>query len=125
MPSMIMMVLNEVDKLEDVMRAWQDAGAGGITILESSGGARLLGHIGARDDLPLFPGLRSLMAHQEVHHRTLFTVVGPEVDVEAFFDATEAVVGPLDGPHTGLIWALPVIAVRGGRASTAETRSKA
>jgi len=122
---MIMMVLNDIDKLEDAMRAWQDAGAGGITILESSGGALLLGHIGARDDLPLFPGLRNLMAHQEVHHRTLFTVVGPEVDVEAFFDATEAVVGPLDGPHTGLIWALPVIAVRGGRASTGETRSKA
>jgi hypothetical protein len=55
------------------------------------------------------------MAHQEVHHRTLFTVVNSEVDVEAFFDATEAVVGSLDGPHTGFIWALPVIAVRGGQ----------
>ena len=115
MPTMILMVLNDVDKLEDVMRAWQAAGAGGITTLESSGAAHLLGHIGARDDLPLFPGLRNLMTHQEVHHRTLFTVVNSEVDVEAFFDATEAVVGPLDGPHTGFIWALPVIAVRGGQ----------
>jgi hypothetical protein len=116
------MVLNDVDRLEDVMRAWQDAGAGGITILESSGAARLLGHVGPRDDLPLFPGLRSIMAHQETHHRTLFTVVGAEVDIEAFFDATEAAVGPLDGPHTGLIWALPVIAVRGGQKSTALRR---
>ena len=115
MPTMILMVLNDVDKLEDVMRAWQAAGAGGITTLESSGAAHLLGHIGARDDLPLFPGLRNLMAHQEVHHRTLFTVVNSEVDVEAFFDATEAVTGPLAGPHTGFIWALPVIAVRGGQ----------
>jgi hypothetical protein len=112
---MILMVLNDTDKLESVMRAWQAAGAGGVTILESSGAARLLGHLGARDDLPLFPGLRSLMAHQEVHHRTLFTIVGAAVDVEAFFDATEAVVGPLDGPHTGIIWALPVIAARGDR----------
>jgi hypothetical protein len=115
MPTMILMVLNDVDKLEDVSRAWQAAGAGGITILESSGAARLLGHIGARDDLPLFPGLRNLTARQEVHHRTLFTVVGAEVDIDAFFDATEAAVGPLDAPHTGLIWALPVIAVRGGQ----------
>jgi hypothetical protein len=115
MPTMILMVLNDVDRLEDVMRAWQAAGAGGITTLESSGAAHLLGHIGARDDLPLFPGLRNLMAHQEVHNRTLFTVVNSEVDVEAFFDATEAVVGPLDAPHTGFIWALPVIAVRGGQ----------
>jgi hypothetical protein len=124
MPTMILMVLNDVDKLEDVMRAWHGAGAGGITILESSGAAHLLGHLGARDDLPLFPGLRNLMAHQEEHHRTLFTVVGAEIDVEAFFDATEAVVGPLVGPHTGFIWAVPVIAVRGGQ-KTAEARGKA
>jgi hypothetical protein len=118
MPTMILMVLNDVDMLEDVMRAWQNAGAGGITILESSGAAHLLGHIGARDDLPIFPGLRSLMAHQEVHHRTLITVVSGDVNVETFFDATEAVVGPLNGPHTGLIWALPVIAVRGDKKLT-------
>ena len=31
MPTMILMVLNDVDRLEDVMRAWQAAGAGGIT----------------------------------------------------------------------------------------------
>lgn len=115
MPTMILMVLNDANKLAYVTHAWQAAGAGGVTILESSGAARLLGHIGARDDLPMFPGLRSLMAHQEEHHHTLFTVVGAEVDIQAFFDATEAVVGSLDGPHTGLIWALPVIAVRGGQ----------
>ena len=113
MPTMILMVLNDVNKLEEVTCAWRDAGAGGVTILESSGAARSFGHLGARDDLPMFPGLRSLMAHHEVHHRTLITVVGADVDVEALFDATEAVVGPLEGPHTGLIWALPVIAVRG------------
>jgi hypothetical protein len=124
MPTMILMVLNDADKLEDVMRAWQEAGAGGITILESSGAARLLGHVGARDDLPLFPGLRSLLAHQEVHNRTIFTVVSAAVDIEAFFDATEAVVGPLDGPHTGFMWALPVLAVRGGQ-RTAEAERKA
>jgi nitrogen regulatory protein P-II 1 len=123
MPTMILMVLNDVNRLEDVMRAWQGAGAGGITILESSGAAHLLGHIGARDDLPMFPGLRSLMAHQEVHHRTLLTVVGAEVDIEAFFDATEAVLGSLDEPHTGLMWALPVLAVRGGL-RTAQAGSK-
>lgn len=119
MPTMILMVLNDVNRLEDVTCAWQEAGAGGITILESSGAAHLLGHIGARDDLPMFPGLRNLMAHQEVHHRTLITVVSADVDIEAFFDATEAVIGPLGGPHTGLIWALPVIAVRGGQKTAA------
>ncbi|OIO90689.1 MAG: hypothetical protein AUK03_12580 [Anaerolineae bacterium CG2_30_64_16] len=113
MAKMIIMVLDDVDKLQDVMAAWQAAGAAGITILESSGAGRL-SQMGARDDLPLFPGLHSLLWRQEIQHRTLFTVVDDDVDIEALFDATEAIVGSLTDPYTGIIMALPVIAVRGG-----------
>ena len=113
MSTMVIMVLDDVDKLEDVMRAWQAAGSCGITILESSGAGRLLVRSGVRDDLPLFPGLHNLLAHQEIHHRTLFTVLADGVDVDAFFDATEAVVGPFDQPNTGIMVALPVLRVRG------------
>lgn len=115
MSLMVIMVLDDIDKLEDVLFAWREAGSGGVTILESTGAARFLANQGARDDLPLFPGLRSLFARQEVHHRTLFTILGDHVDVEAFFDATEAVVGKFADPHTGVIFALPVITARGIR----------
>lgn len=115
MPTMVIMVLDDVDKLEDVLHAWREAGSGGVTILESIGAARFLAHSGARDDLPLFPSLRNLLARQEVHHRMLFTILSDDVDVEAFFDATERVVGAFAGPHTGVIFALPVSAARGIR----------
>jgi hypothetical protein len=113
MATLVILVLEDVNRLYDVMTAWHNAGSTGITILESSGAAHLLKHLGARDDLPLFPSVARLLAHQETHHRMLLTVLNGAVDVEAFFDATEAVVGPLDSHHSGIIFAVPVIAVRG------------
>lgn len=113
MSMMVIMVLDDVDKLEDVLVAWREAGSGGVTILDSNGAVRLLAQFGARDDLPLFPGLRNLLTRQEVHNRTLFTILGADVDIEAFFDATEKLVGSFDRPNTGIIFALPVIAARG------------
>ncbi len=75
MPTMVILVLDDVDRLEDVLAAWRKAGAPGVTILESSGAARYFGHQGARDDLPHLSEPGSLLAHQEIHHRTLFTVL--------------------------------------------------
>lgn len=122
MAKMVILVLDNVDKLEDVLYAWRLAGAGGITILESSGAARLLAQFGARDDMPMFPGLRSLLARQEVHHRTLFTVLKDDVDLEAFFDATEEAIGSFEASHTGIIFALPVLDARGLSKNHHDTR---
>jgi hypothetical protein len=113
MATLVVLVLYDVNKLNEVTVAWSKAGSTGLTFLESSGLARLLTYLGARDDLPMFPGVARLLSHQETHHRTLFTVLSESVDIEAFFDATEAVVGPLDSHNSGIIFAVPVIAVRG------------
>jgi hypothetical protein len=113
MPTMVVLVLDNVDYLEEVLEAWWEAGAPGVTMLESSGAARYFARRGARDDLPIFPTLGSLLAHQETHHRTLFTILKDGSDVEKLFDVTEAVVGPLDGPNNGIMFALPVLHARG------------
>ena len=112
MPNMVIMVLDDIDKLQALLEEWHRQGASGVTVLESSGLARLGGQFG-RDDLPLFPGLRDLLEDREVHHRTLFTVLRDGIEVDKFFDATESVVGPLDSPGSGIIVAWPVRAVRG------------
>ncbi len=112
MPKMILMVLDDLDKLEIALETWHSLGASGVTVVESSGLARLTAAFG-RDDLPLFPRLDDLLEDREVHHRTLFTVVGDEVDMEAFFDATEAAIGRMDTPGSGILLALPVLSARG------------
>lgn len=113
MPAMVILVLDNVDMLDELLVSWWDAGAPGITIFESSGAARHLAREGARDDLPIFPSLTRLIARNETHHRTLFTVLPDRVPVERLFDATERVLGLLNRPNTGIIWALPVLAARG------------
>jgi hypothetical protein len=113
MSTMVLLVLLDLDRLEEVMHGWHAAGAGGITILESRGAGHLLARHALRDDLPLFPGLRRLLESEELHHRTLFTVLPERVDLDAFFDATEAVLGDLDRPNSGFMFAIPVLKVRG------------
>jgi hypothetical protein len=110
---MVILVLDNVDRMEDVLAAWWEAGAPGITILESSGAARYLARHGIRDDLPILPSLSSFFAHREIHHRTLFTVLPDDFALETLFDATEAVLGRLELPDTGIMFALPVTHARG------------
>jgi hypothetical protein len=113
MPTIVILVLENVDRLEDVLSAWWETGAPGVTILESSGAARFLARHGVRDDLPIFPSLSSFLGHQETHNRTLFAVLPDGFAVEKLFDATEAVLGKLEQPGNGIMCALPVLHARG------------
>ncbi len=113
MPTVVVLVLDDVDRLEDVLTGWWEAGAPGVTILESSGAARYLSQRGMRDDLPVFPSLANLLGHREIHHRTLFAVLPDGFQVEKLFDATEVVLGPLDQHNSGIMFALPVLQARG------------
>jgi nitrogen regulatory protein PII len=107
MNHLIIFVLDDVGLLEDLLRAWEAAGVGGVTLLESTGMRRVQMRAG-RDDLPLLPSLRALLSSREEHHRTLFSVVEDEETVERVIRATEEVVGDLSGPGTGILFVLPV-----------------
>ena len=73
MANLLVLVLDDVEHCPSILDAWNKAGVMGITILESTGQARL--RRAMRDDLPLMPSLRDLLAGGEMHHRTLFSVV--------------------------------------------------
>ncbi len=111
MAYLVVLVLDDIQQCPAVMEAWQQAGAGGATILESSGLHRQ--RRGMRDDLGLMPSLQSLLARQEYHHRTLFTVVPDEETVERVIRATEDIVGDLSEPYTGILFVVPVVRVVG------------
>lgn len=103
---LIVFVLDCIEHCTDLLRAWEEAGALGVTILESTGLGRL--RTAMRDDLPLMPSLREMLASQEMHHRTLFTVVPDEETVQRIIRATEQVVGNLEQPNTGFLFTVPV-----------------
>jgi nitrogen regulatory protein PII len=112
MPYLIVFVLDDPDRCRDVLDAWEAAGAPGVTILDSSGLGRVR-RAGLRDDVPLMPSLSDLFRCQEDRHRTLFSVVQDQSQVEAIAQATQATIGELDRGHTGLLFVVPVSNVYG------------
>jgi hypothetical protein len=66
MADLVVLVLNDPEKTDEVLAAWVRAGVSGATILNSTGLARHIGRSGAPDDLPLIPSLASLLRVQEI-----------------------------------------------------------
>ena len=109
---LILFVLDNPDKLHDLLDAWEEAGTGGATVLVSTGMQRM--RTGAiRDDIPLMPSLDDLYKRVEEHHRTLFTIVKDDDMLQKIVKATEHVVGDLNQPNTGILVVLPAAQVYG------------
>lgn len=109
----VVLVLDDVNRGPEVLDAWTEAGVGGITIIESTGLARWHKMQGHRDDIPLLPSIRALLQTREEHHRTLFSIVEGEEMVNRLIAVTEAIVGRLNEPNTGVLFALPLSHVAG------------
>jgi len=108
----IVFVLDDPALLNDVLEAWTTTGVKGITITESTGVHRVRSRASSHD-APLMLGLSRLLRTDQVGHNTLFAVVENMVIVEQVKEATEAVVGDLSGPNTGILFAVPVAAAWG------------
>jgi len=112
MPKLIVAIVLDIDVCHSVVRAWEQAGVSGATILDSIGMRHLLSHV-QRDDLPLMPSLRSLLESEEYNHRTLLSVIPDELDVDDLVRRTEAIVGNFDNADTGFLFVVPVLMARG------------
>ncbi|MCS7010801.1 MAG: hypothetical protein N2049_04670 [Anaerolineales bacterium] len=110
---LILFVLNNPDRLEDVLVAWEQAGVSGITILPSTGLGRIRQKEGLRDDLPLIPSLADFYHHEADVNHTLFTLVENEDLARRVLEATEATIGRLDQPGKGILAILPTVQVHG------------
>lgn len=110
---LILFVLNDPDRLDEVLSAWEEAGVSGVTVLPSTGLGRLRQKGGLRDDVPLIPGLADFYHHQSDINHTLFSVVDEEPLVQKVVQATEALLGSLDQPGKGILVVLPTFSVHG------------
>jgi len=110
--SMILFVLHDTDKLDQLLAAWQEAGAPGVTVLESTGVGKIRQNEGLREDTPLMPSLEDFYPDPEYQSRTMFTILKDEL-VQKVVEATIQVVGDLNEPNTGLLVVLPTLAAYG------------
>lgn len=107
---MLIMVLDNLAHRDDVLQAWIDSGITGVTVLESTGINRVLRRHKAD---PAYAGFSQLFGGGSVGHNTLFAVIDSLDIAEAAVAATERVVGDLNEPSTGIIFAVPVVKLWG------------
>lgn len=102
---MLIMVLDDSSRLNEVLQAWQDAGVQGVTILESTGANRILPRAAGESVAENFS---QFFGSGGVGHHTLFSVIERLELAETAVAATAAVLGDLNQPHTGILFAIPV-----------------
>ena len=110
---MIMLILNNPEQCQDVLDAWEAAGACGATILPSTGLGRIRAKMGLFDDMPLMPSLTDFFQQEENLHRTLITILPERPIVDRVVQATHLVLGDLNQPNTGVLVILPVLEAYG------------
>jgi len=102
----ILFVLDDPDKLPELLDAWEKTGIRGVTILESTGMHRVKRRLFPMRYLPV-------VYDEEENHLTLMAIVEHEQLIEACLQATESVIGSLEEPNTGIFAAWPLALVRG------------
>jgi hypothetical protein len=105
---LILLVLNDPDRLEDLLIAWEEKGIRAATIIFSTGMGRIRKLRGWQDDMPLIPSLRDFYEAPENMNRTIFTTAKDEGEVDAIVAATKSVIGNLEDQGSGLLLVLPV-----------------
>ncbi len=108
---MIFFVLDDPDKMIDVLNAWENVCITGVTILESTGLHRV-----TRKAFPMryIPAFYS----NEERHQTLMAIVQDEACINACLLATESIVGDLNNPNTGIFASWPLSFVKGSSLMT-------
>jgi hypothetical protein len=105
---MVMFVLDNPQRLDELLAAWTAAGILGATIIESTGVRRR--QTQALHMRFLFQAANPLV---EEGHATLFAIVADEDQARNCLQATESLVGDLSEPDTGVFAAWPLALVKG------------
>ncbi len=107
---MIMFVLDNPEKLDNILDAWEQIGIRGVTIVESTGIQRLRKK---RARIPMRFAIEPMVFGGEEGNLTLFTMVEGSEMVQRCLQTTEEIVGNLDKPDTGILAAWPLSTIKG------------
>ena len=122
---LVVLVVDNPDDCGELLQAWdKQAGVRGATILESTGLGRVK-QSWHRDDLPIFPSLRDIFQAEEIRHRTIFSVVEDESQIDKLVEVSEAIIGGFDRENTGFLFVVPVLRVYGLHIPSPETEQSA
>ena len=121
---MVLLIVDDLNNSPDILEAWNNAEAPGITVLESTGMGRLRQGKNIRDDVPMMPSLSEVFRPRENHHQTIFSVVEGEEKVDQLIGLAEGILGDLNRPDTGVLFVLQVSRVVGFQGPSNRAKGK-
>lgn len=104
---LLILILNRVEKLEEVLEGFLEIGISGATIIESVGMGQILAH-----EVPIFAGLRFMFAGAKPHNKTIISVIREEKEADAL-NILKKILGDMAKPGTGIVFLLPLDRVEG------------
>jgi hypothetical protein len=104
---MIFLVLDDPDRLDELIESWDNAGIHGATIIESTGIQRM-----QQRQFPMRYAF-GISHGEERGHYTLMAIVADQQAVARCLQVTEALLGDLDAPNRGVFAAWPLSTVKG------------
>lgn len=107
---LFLIVLNKIEKLDDLLEKLMQQGYTGATILSSTGMVKTLAH--TSEDYPIFGALRHLIDLDHEENKTIFMVL-QDNQVETVKGIIRDVLGDLSLPDTAILFTLPVLSAEG------------
>jgi nitrogen regulatory protein PII len=105
---LLIAVINQEEKLDEILTGFLELGITGATVLRSEGMGRVLSH-----DLPIFAGLQTLLSRARPQNVTIMSVIRDPDKVAAALALLQEVCGDLNDPATGIAFTLQLTQVVG------------
>ncbi len=105
---LLVAVINQEEKLDDILSGFLELGITGATIIDSEGMGHVLSH-----DIPIFAGLQTLISRSRPQNQTIFSVIKEDEKVEMAIALLQEICGSLEDPATGIVFTVPVTRVVG------------
>lgn len=105
---LLVVVINQEEKLDDILSGFLELGITGATIFNSEGMGRVLSH-----DIPIFAGLETLVSRSRPQNQTIFSVIDDPDKVDRALDLLHEICGDFNDPATGIAFVVPVTRVIG------------
>lgn len=106
---LLFIVLNKVEKLDELLENLGNNGYTEATIINSTG---MMHELLSHDDLGFIGTIRQLLDPKRKENRTIYMIVKDE-SVDKIIEIVDEVVGGIDNPDTGIIFTVPVDLIRG------------
>lgn len=105
---LLVAVINQEDRLDDILSGFLELGITGATVIDSEGMGHVLSH-----DIPIFAGLQTLISRARPQNQTIFSVIDSDEKVEGAIALLEEICGDLGDPATGIVFTVPISRVTG------------